>query len=524
MIFSIDVIFWGGLLRFGQAALASAPTLLVGFVVAGVLRKLLGTEATLRAFGGRGWRSLPQAWLWGMLLPVCSLGVIPIAYELRRSGLSGGSILAFTLTAPLFNPLSLLYGLTLSSPSVLVAFALASLLVVTTVGFAWDWFFPGTALERTEEPPVAPGLGRLAVVALSAARSAAGPTLLYCLIGLSGSMVLAAIFPHGSLTDSMAHTDPTAPLQMLLVAIPAYATPLNVMMQVGGMFVHGNSVGAAFVLLALGAGANLGLIAWAWRTYGFGKAVAFLSLFIAVVVGIAYAVEDPLYSAGSVERPHTHAFDVYACPYNASAKGLPSRAWNKLVDDAPIFEVVAIVCVATLVIGGALLVFLDPNKNLEQLLATKNLEQLLATTLGVEKAGDPSLLNQTVPGPVLGGVAIAGLIAISIVGCFVFYPPPEQTLDDMRMTRADALSYANSRDVENAVKSLARYDDLTRKLQVGYYLRHLEIDEFQQARARVLRKRLEQLKDVVEAKEFSRVRDLNAKIYAAHRRLKEVFE
>lgn len=515
MIASIDVIIWGGLVRFGQATLAAAPTLLVGLLVAGVFRKLLGSEATLRAFGGRGWRSLPQAWLWGMLLPVCSLGVIPIAYELRRSGLSGGAILAFALTAPLFNPLSLLYGLTLSSPTVLVAFALASLLVVTTVGLAWDRFFPGTAIEKPEEPPVPPGLGRLAAVALSAARHAAGPTLLYCLIGLSGSMVLATIFPHGSLTDSMAHTDPTAPLQMLLVAIPAYATPLNVMMQVGGMFVHGNSVGAAFVLLALGAGANLGLIAWAWKTYGFRRAAVFLSLFVAVVIGLAYAVEDPLYSAGSVDRPHTHAFDVYACPYPASAKGLPSRVWEKLTSEAQLFEIVALAGVALLTVGGAVLTYLDPHSQLEQSLAQSAKQPADA---------EPSLLNATVPGPVLGGVAIVGLVAISIVGCFVFYPPPADTLEDMRMARAEALSYASSHDVDNTLKHIARYDDLTRKLQVGYYLRNLQIDEFQQARARVLRGRLEQLKDIVEAEELSRVRGMISKVSSAHRRLSEAFE
>ena len=47
-----------------------------------------------------------------MLMPVCSLGVIPIAREMRRSDLRGGD-LAFAMTAPLFNPLSMLYGLTL---------------------------------------------------------------------------------------------------------------------------------------------------------------------------------------------------------------------------------------------------------------------------------------------------------------------------------------------------------------------------------------------------------------------------
>ena len=101
---------------------------------------------------------------------------------------------------------------------------------------------------------------------------------------------------------------------------------------------------------------------------------------------------------------------------------------------------------------------------------------------------------------------------------------PAETLEDMRMVRADALSYANGRDVDNAVKSIARYDDLTRKLQVGYYLRTLETDEFKQARARALRGRLEQLKDVVEAGEFDRVRELGRRVSSAHRRLREAFE
>ena len=512
---TIDAVFWGGLLRVGQAILAAAPTLLVGFVVSGVFRKLLGAPLTRQVFGGSTWRSLPQAWAWGMLLPVCSLGVIPVAYELRRAGLSGGAILTFALTAPLFNPLSLLYGLTLSSPGVLLAFAFASLLVVTTVGFAWDRLFPNTSLPASSEIPVPPGLRRLAAVALAAARHASGPTLLFCFIGLSGSMVLSAIFPHGSLTDAMSHTDRTAPLQMLLVAIPAFATPLDAMMQVGGMFVHGNSVGAAYVLLALGAGANLGLLAWSWRTYGLRRAVVFLLLFITVVIGVAYAIEEPLYSAGSVERAHTHAFDVYACPFRAGTNDLPARAWRMIADDLRLFEVVSLAAVAiTIAIGIAFRCF-DPEGHVD-LALTKEPEHVSNGAAGV--------LNADVPGPVLGGVAIVGLVAMSFVGCFVFYPPPAETLEDMKIAQADALSEATARDVENAAKSIARYDDLTRKLQVGYYLRQFALSDFQQARARVLRGRLEQLKDVVEAGQFDRVPELRLRVSDAHRRVREAFK
>ena len=111
-----------------------------------------------------------------MMLPVCSIGVIPVAYELRRAGLRGGAILAFALTAPLFNPLSMLYGLTLSTPIVIMSFALGSLLVVTTVGMLWDWLFPNTEVVEPPPTPVPPGPKRLAAVALVAARHMAGPT------------------------------------------------------------------------------------------------------------------------------------------------------------------------------------------------------------------------------------------------------------------------------------------------------------------------------------------------------------
>ncbi len=511
----MNVIFWGGLVRFGEALLAGAPTLLVGLFVAGVFRKLIGPAVTFRIFGGTSWRSLPQAWLWGMLLPVCSIGVIPVVYELRRAGLKGGAILAFALTAPLFNPLSLLYGLTLSTPIVILSFAMGSLIVVTSVGLLWDWLFPNSETHEPSEPLVPPGLKRLAAVAIVAARHMAGPTALYASIGLAGSIVLAAIFPFASLTDSMAHTDPWAPLEMLMLALPAYATPLNVMMQVGGMFVHGNSVGAAYVLLSLGTGANLGLIAWAWSTYGFKRAFVFLTAFIAVVMATAYAINDPLYSAGNVEHPHTHAFDVYACPFSPSnSSDLPHRTWAKLSQDAQPYEIMALSAVALLLVGGLVLRVFDPGHRLEEALATAS----------EDRTSRASWLDATVPAPVLGVTAILGLIAFSIVGCFVYYPAPDQTLEDMRYVKADALSYASSKDVEKAAKSIETYDDLTRRLQVGYYLRHWQLSDYQQAKARVLRGRLEQLKDILEEKQFERVSQAVAAVSNAHRRVVAAFD
>src|SRR5258708_36836073 len=176
-----EIMFWGAALGFSESLLQAAPTILVGFFVAGIIRRFLGYELTYRLFGGNSPRGLFQAWIIGMLLPICSLGAIPVIRELRRTGLPGGTILAFALAGPLFNPLSLLYGLTLSEPRTILGFALCSLIVVTVVGFLWDKFFPGSACPQVPSRAVPHGLKRLAALLVFAAKRVTGVSSLYIL-------------------------------------------------------------------------------------------------------------------------------------------------------------------------------------------------------------------------------------------------------------------------------------------------------------------------------------------------------
>ena len=161
----------GIVLRTGQIAVESSMTLLCGLLVAGVMRRMLGVEGTRRLFGGRGWKGLFRAWAVGTVLPVCSLGVIPIAREMRRAGVPSGTIMAFVLAAPHINPLSLLYGLTLSEPIVIVCFAIGSLLIALTAGAIWDRLLasPQDAPAPGDEPQPAPGIKRLLAVVVTGA-------------------------------------------------------------------------------------------------------------------------------------------------------------------------------------------------------------------------------------------------------------------------------------------------------------------------------------------------------------------
>ena len=71
---------------FPPGFLQATPTILVGLAVAADLPPVAGTSTnTRRLFGCGTWGEVPQAWLIGMLLPICSLGVIPVAREMRRA-------------------------------------------------------------------------------------------------------------------------------------------------------------------------------------------------------------------------------------------------------------------------------------------------------------------------------------------------------------------------------------------------------------------------------------------------------
>lgn len=506
----MNYLLVGAALRFAQALLQAAPTILIGLVVAGVLRRLLGYDGTRRLFGDNSWRSLPQAWAVGMLLPVCSLGVIPVLREMRRAGVSGGAILAFGLTAPLFNPISVLYGLTLADPVVILTFSFCSLVIVTVVGVAWDRLFPQTSAPEPPPEPVPFGWRRMLAVFVFAAREIAGPTSGYIAAGLLGVAALSVMLPHGCLQSSAEHTDRLAPLVMTLVALPAYATPMTAMVQLASMFQHGNSVGAAFSLLVLGAGANLGLALWMARQYGVRRTLAWFGILLAVVVGLAYGVDGPLYPRGVEPAGHTHAFDIYCAPFVPGTHRPASAAWNTLTEKSALHENVSLAALAVLAVAGFGLARLDAAGRIERWLE--------------RAAAAAPRFDVVLPGPVLGGIVLAGLIAASVFGCYVYYPPPHEILEELRLVNTEVVSAATTRDWDTALYWLPIYDDWTRKLEVSLYLRGQPLTPYRRMKARVLRERLELLEHEVEDREVEESRTVAFAVARSFRRLKQAFE
>jgi uncharacterized membrane protein YraQ (UPF0718 family)/copper chaperone CopZ len=92
---------------------AMAPYLLLGFTVAGLLSAVISAEWVERHLGGNGFGQVFKASLFGVPLPLCSCGVIPVAASLRRHGASKGATTAFLLSTPQtgVDSIAVTYGL-----------------------------------------------------------------------------------------------------------------------------------------------------------------------------------------------------------------------------------------------------------------------------------------------------------------------------------------------------------------------------------------------------------------------------
>ena len=515
----MEAIFWGVLLRIIQSGLQAAPFIFTGLCIGAMLHRLIGHQQTKRLFGSNSVSSLIQSWLIGMLLPGCSLGVIPIVKQLRRSVIPIGTIFAFALSSPLFDPLSLLYGLTLSKPITIVIFATCSLIVVTISGSFFDWLYPNTEITIKEPTPTPYGIKRLVAILVVMARESVSESAVWIGCGLAGVGLLALCLPPGCLQTSMSHSNPWSPLVMTAIAIPAYATPMTAMGQLGSMFQHGNSIGAAFILLIFGAGINLGLLCWMIIYYGWKKTSVWMSIMVGVVLILSYGIERPLYPHDIEAADHTHAFDTYCQPFRADVPppgGYLAEVRRRLQMETQFHERVGAVLLISLMSLGCALKWLDRRWKIEDWLNRPS---------AVREETARLRYDIVVPGPVLMGVACLMILAASGVGCLAYYPDADESFEELKLSNVEALSAALRGDRQHALHWIPVSENWLRRLQVGTYLRTGRLGEYQRMKSKVCQEKLERLEHMMEEKVSTEIiKKQVTETSRAFARLKTAFE
>ncbi len=102
--------FWHALIELSNAM---APYILFGLLFAGLLHEIVPESLVTEHLGKDNIGSVTKATLFGVPLPVCSCGVIPLATSIKKSGASKGATLSFLISTPITGVDSILatYGI-----------------------------------------------------------------------------------------------------------------------------------------------------------------------------------------------------------------------------------------------------------------------------------------------------------------------------------------------------------------------------------------------------------------------------
>lgn len=259
-----------------------AVWLLLGFLMAGFLSVFISPAWLERHLGGRGLGPVLKASLFGVPLPLCSCGVIPVAASLRAHGASRGATTAFLLSTPQTGVDSILVTYTLLGP----LFAVFRPLAALVTGFLGGGLVQALAEPRGAEaaaalrPSPADDRPRGVAAKVRAALDYGLVTLpadiaRALLVGVVIAGALAALIPQDFLARYL-DSGPLAIVLMMVVGIPIYVCATASVPLAAGFIFLGASPGAALAFLIAGPATNAATISTVARVLGRRTTVIYL--------------------------------------------------------------------------------------------------------------------------------------------------------------------------------------------------------------------------------------------------------
>jgi len=263
-----------------------APYLLFGFFFAGLLKAFFPTDGIVRYMGKNSFRSVLNAALLGVPLPLCSCGVIPTAVSFYRSGATKGATTSFLISTPqtgvdsMFATYSLL-GLPFAIIRPVVA------LLTGLFGGAISHALDKDQLSPADKDPDRgiiqerlPFSRRMKIVVRYGFGELVEDIVKWLVIGLVAAAVLSMLIPDSFFSRYIGN--PWIEMVIVLAAsIPLYVCATGSIPLAAVLLMKGISPGAALVFLMAGPATNVATMMVISNTMG-RKA---FYIYLATIVG-----------------------------------------------------------------------------------------------------------------------------------------------------------------------------------------------------------------------------------------------
>ncbi len=288
-----------------------SPYLLFGFLVAGLLSVLISPALVERHLGGRGLWPVVKASFFGVPLPLCSCGVIPVAASLRRHGASRGATTAFLLSTPQTGVDSIFVTYGLLGPVIAVFRPIAAFVAGLVGGAAVSFSGADDAGEVKKGPGCTgaccmnePGTSKFVSALHYGFVTLPADIGKALMVGLILAGAISAAVPNDYLAGHLG-TGIGGMLVMMAFGIPIYVCATASVPIAAALVAKGVSPGAALVFLMTGPATNAATIATVWKVMGRRTALIYFGTVAATALASGLLLDSffPVMDIGS----HFHA-------------------------------------------------------------------------------------------------------------------------------------------------------------------------------------------------------------------------
>ena len=277
--------------------LEMSPFLLFGFIVSGILSVLLTVEMVTKYLGKDNFKSIFKASLFGIPLPLCSCGVIPVFSYLRKHGASKAATTSFLISTPQTGVDSIFVTYALLGP----IFAIFRPIVALVSGIMGGIFVSILDKEKQlkdldshcDEDCCDDNQSSIFRIFnygfVKLPQDIASPLI----VGIISASLIYYIVPDNYFMSI--GTGFLAMLLMLLIGLPSYICATASVPIALALHLKGFSMGALIVFLMSGPATNIATISVAVKQIGKKSTVIYLSSIIicSIIAGITFDLLFP---------------------------------------------------------------------------------------------------------------------------------------------------------------------------------------------------------------------------------------
>ena len=287
-----------------------SPALLAGLLLAGVMHEFLPKGLIRRQLNNPTMKSVFNAVLIGVPMPLCSCGVVPTAIGLKNEGASKGATTAFLISTPQTGVDSILVSAAFLGWPFAIFKVIAAFVTGLIGGGLVNRFADAESAHDRAEPRLDQepenrsyslvAVGRYALFDLFASID------LWILAGILIAAAISTAIPPDILGQMNWAQGISGMLLVLAISLPLYVCTTGSVPIAASLIAVGMPLGTALVFLMAGPATNIATIGAVYRALGLRVLAMYLGVVVTMSIAFGLSFEFVLSGVQEVSVHHDH--------------------------------------------------------------------------------------------------------------------------------------------------------------------------------------------------------------------------